>query len=319
MPWIEDPPGSGLWTLTSGLVEDSPGLYTDDPDQTWVQWRDATLGGPSLGSTSYFLRELVGWEEMPSYKTDTVAVSGGHGTYVAPLQFEDRIVTASGWCVSRAARNALMQGLQASLTPGLDTTVVESLTVNHAGRQLSADARVVRFTLEPEVGWALGRFGWVAQWLCSDPLRYGPWLSGTAVLPQPGAGLALPLALPQAMPDSIPGGLFSVLNDGSALSRAIYTMKGPITNPGVLLNSGTAYQRQVRYDRVLTEGETLVIDTSGGGSGLFNGEYRPPAEDSGLAADLVLRPGANTVQAVGVAGISDPLPSISVAFRPAYW
>lgn len=312
---LEDPPGSGLWT-TWDFSETELGLYSSPAAPTDFVYRGIHIdqSGP------FYLQGVEGWADFTAEFTDT-PVGGGHGSLLSAGRVGAKTITISGVCASAELQNALFWQLRRAAGAAMtESGVTSELVGDHAGYSLTADVQLARWqaTIE-QARWSKGVFGFDIEFRQPDPLFYGPWLSGTAVLPQPGAGLALPLSLPQAMPDSIPGGLFSVLNDGSALARAIYTMQGPITNPGVLLNSGTAYQRHVQYSRVLAEGETLVIDTSGGGSGLINGEYRPPNEDSGLAADLVLRPGANTVQALGVAGVSDPLPSISVAFRPAYW
>jgi hypothetical protein len=282
-----------------------------------VQWRNIIMAGQSA-SADYVLRDITGWEELPAYETSRTPIGGGHGTLVSPIRFDERVVTVTGWCFSRQSRDGLMATFQRSLMP-LDGAVTESLIVYHASRVLTADARVVAYQTLPEAGWAMGRFAWKAQWLCNDPLRYGAYQSASAVYSQSGAGLSLPLSLPATMPDAIVGGRFSVDNVGSASTPAIYTITGPVTSPGVLLNGGTAYQRLVQYDEVLNEGDVLTISTSGGGAGLVNGEYRPPSAQSGLTSDLVLRPGLNTVEALGSASMSDPLPSISVQFRPAYW
>lgn len=313
----EDPNNPGLY-LTGSLMELDPGLYAFNSNTSIVEWRDLIFAGQSDGA-DYVLRDISGWEELPSYTTQKVAVGGGHGSMVAPIQIDERVVTVTGWCFNRLARDFLMSEFQRSMAPGLDGMQTEPLSVFHAGRTLQADARAVAFSALPEAGWALGRFAWVAQWLCSDPLRYGAYKTVTSFLPQPGAGLALPMSLPAAFPDSSPGGQFDAVNPGTALAPAAYELSGPIINPGVLLNSGTPYQQLIQYGLTLAQGDLLVINTSGGGSGLLNGEYRPPLGGGSLTKDLMLRPGTNTVQALGTPQAGDPLPSISCTFRPAYW
>lgn len=286
--------------------------------QSSVSWRGLTFAGPSQAG-SYQLRDITGWEEWPAYSTQKVAVGSGHGNLVAPIRFDERVVTVTGWCISATARDALLVAFQSGLALGSDTTVTESLTVTHAGRTLSADARPVHLDTKPEAGWANGRFGWIAQWLCSDPLRYGPSVTQQSFLALPGTGLALPTTLPAAIPDNPVGGLFSVTNDGTADAPASFVLTGPLDQPGVLLNGGTAWQKLVQYGFSLPDGSSLVINTSDGGAGFVNGAYRSPMAGSNLTSDLVIRPGVNTVQALGVASTGSPGSSISVTFRPAYW
>ena len=315
---VEDPYNPGLY-LPGMLLEDESGLYGQDSYLTWVVWRDILLGPRSSGNL-YCLRTLEGWEELPPYQTQKVSVGGGHGTLVAPIQFDERAVIVSGWCSERSARNQLVQTFMRAAAPsGSGALQTESLQVTHAGVTLSADARVVRASATAEAGWALGRFGWVVQWLCNDPRRYGQQVSQQSFLALPGAGLALPASLPAAFAANPVGGMFSVENVGTADAPARYVLTGPLANPGVMVNAGTVNQVAVQYALSLADGESLVIDTRDGGAGFLNGGYRSPASGSGLTSDLVIRPGLNSVQALGVASAGSPGSSISVTFRPAYW
>lgn len=312
---LEDPPGSGLWT-TWDFSEVEAGLYASLSNVTSFTYRGIhiDLSGP------FYLQSVDGWASVDGSAEDAPA-PGGHGSLVTPVSVRVRTVTVSGVCVSESLRDSLFWALRRAAGAGFnENTVTSPLVGDHAGIELTADAQLIRWQATVEQGrWPKGVFGFDIEFRCPDPKLYGASFSLSSPMPQAGAGLALPLALPAAFPDASPGGGFRVLNDGTALSDAIYTLTGPVSWPGVLLNSGTSYQQKVQYQLDLAVGDSLVINTAAGGAGLLNGEYRPPFGNSGLTSDLMIRPGENTVKALGTPGVSDPPPSISVTFRPAYW
>jgi hypothetical protein len=137
-----------------------------------------------------------------------------------------------------------------------------------------------------------------------------------SVLGQPGTGLALPNHLPATIPANPVGGAFTVTNTGSAWAPAVYTIKGPMSNPGVIVNGGTDKQQLMTFPLTVPTGQVFTIDTRKG-AGFLNGAYRAPDTGSSLAKDLELAPGSNSVAALGTPGVGSP--SITVAFRPASW
>ena len=285
---------------------------------TQVQWRNLTLAPKSAGLSAYYLRDLTGWEETPPSSFDNVD-RFPIGSLLTPIRAGRRTVTISGWCASQDSRDALLAQMRSSSALMTGEVGTEPLTVTHGGLTLSADAQLTQWQATPDVGWGTGYFSWALQWTCADPLRYGGWSTTQSFLALPGTGLALPTTLPATIPANPIGGLFNVTNDGNASAPAIYTLTGPLSAPGVLLNGGTSRQVLVQYDFALSDSDSLVINTSDGGAGYLNGVYRAPIAGSGLTSDLVLRPGDNSVQALGVASVGDPGSSITVTFRPAYW
>lgn len=282
---------------------------------TSIVWRDLTMAAATAGA-DYCLRDLKGWDELPPYTSEDVPVSGRHGGLLTPIRFATRSVTVTGWSAKASTRDALVAALRRATAPGRDTMVTEPLAITHAGQVLTADAQVVAAAALPEIGWALGRFGWVVQWLCRDPFRYGPFQSVTSPLALPVTGLALPASLPNAFPAKPTGGAFTVNNTGTAPASAIYTLQGGITLPGVVVNGGTSNQRIVSYSFDLGSSDLLAIDTARGAA-FLNGAYRAPVAGSALTKELELLPGINSIAAVGAPGAGSP--TVSVTFRPAYW
>lgn len=221
----------------------------------------------------------------------------------------NRTVMATGWC--SGADDALARFMAQTAPNG-----TYELTIAHAGRTLSVDADVLRAA--PTLDWETydgGFFEWSVQWGCDGHLLYGAPVTVLSMLAQPGTGLALPTSLPASFPANPVGGSFSTVNDGTATAPAVYTLRGPMTQPGVLLNAGTTTQRMVQYNLSLGADDFLTIDTKEGA--FLNGEYRPSTGGSDIVGDLGLAPGSNTVQALGTPSAGSPY--ISVTFRPAYW
>jgi hypothetical protein len=269
-----------------------------------------TFGG---AGTPYKLISIAGWDELPAFETDTIPVRSGRGAMVAPVRFGARTVTLTGFTFDRVARDSLVAALRAGTAPLRDSLVTEPLTVSEAGLTLSADARIVRVTASKE-GWSLGRFGWVADWLCSDPLRYGQSMTVSAVIALPVTGMVYPVTYPVTYPANPPSGSVTVYNQGTASAAAVYRLVGPLIMPGVA-NVDTG--KRVEYNLTLAVGDELVIDTVQAAA-FLNGEYRTPTATSNLTSDLEIPAGRSTLQALGDVGAGGA-PLIAVTFRQSYW
>ena len=309
---IEDPLNPGLF-FPGSLLDDGSGLYAVSDDTTsLLQWRSVLLSG-SIMAGDYFVRSIEGWEELPPYSTDAIPNAGRHGSLDAPIHFGDRTVTVTGWCWDKASRNHLLRGLRVNTSPLVDTTETGWLTVTDAGLTLSAKARVVRAGAVDRAGWALGRFGWSVQWLCTDPLRYGQEQNAFSVMAPPVSGLVYPVTYPVTYPTNPIGGQVTLYNEGDASSPAVFTLQGPLDTPGVINVASSARQE---FPLSLAAGDRLVIDTALGGA-FLNGEFRSPTAASDLCVDLEVPSGSSTWQALGTPTGSGA--SLSVSFRPAYW
>jgi hypothetical protein len=223
--------------------------------------------------------------------------------------------------VSEADRNTLFRALRAAAGAGFnDWNNTSELSGEWAGEVLTADAQITRWqATQAQARWGRGVWAFDVEFMCRDPRLYGQTVSQQSFLALPGTGLALPTTLPAAIPANPVGGMFSVTNDGTADAPASYALTGPLATPGILLNAGTSSQVQVEWDLTLGDAELLTVDTRDGGAGFRSGGYVQPKQGSGLTSDLVIRPGLNSVQALGTASSGSPGSSISVTFRPAYW
>lgn len=158
-----------------------------DPDDLLIQWRGITLHG-RVGV--FTITDWSGWEDLPDARTQWDPRPNAHGMFDAPVLSAERHVLVSGWCIDNVQRNELMQELQAAM--GFQPHA-ETMTVHHAGRRLSAAARLVRFAM-PDLRWRSGYFAWTAEWVCPDPYRYGPQVMEYTTLPNAaGTGLQFDL------------------------------------------------------------------------------------------------------------------------------
>lgn len=310
---VEDPPGSGLY-IPWDLTEVEAGLYASLASATSFTYRGIHIdqSGP------FYLQGIEGWASTEG-SADDVALSG-HGSLLTPVRVSARTVTVSGVCVSESLRDSLFWALRRAAGAGFnENTVTSPLVGEHAGFDLTADAQLVRWQATvAQSRWNRGVFGFDLEFKCPDPKLYGAHVSVSSFLTSPVTGLALPTSLPTAFPAKPVGGQFTTDNTGTALAPAVFTLQGQISSPGVVLNGGTQYQKIISFDSLsdLGVGDTLIIDTARGGS-FLNGSYRAPVGGSALTIDMELRPGVNTVSAVGSPGSGSP--SVSVVFRPAYW
>lgn len=140
-----------------------------------VHWNGLVFDG--RGDSGYKVTGLTGWDERPDVRHETQERPGAHGDFDARVWARGRTILVQGSCGSSSQRDALLAALDARMGFAAD---LADLTITHAGRTLSTQARLVRFAANPEPGmWHpvpdpdVGGFRWQAQWRCPDPFRYG--------------------------------------------------------------------------------------------------------------------------------------------------
>lgn len=263
----------------------------------------------------FWLTSVSGWDDPPDGSPTDRPVAGWHGSLPGRMTRKARTVTIEGNCASPTDRDALFLRLADAAAAGFgDGDTLTPLVGSVAGRTLTAAAQLQRLAPKVEqAAFEAGVFGWAIQWRCPDPLRYGPARTLSAPINTATTGLTWPITFPITYPSNPIGGSLVLNNEGNARTPVIITLTGPLDTPGVIC---VETSRRVEFPLVLAVGDTLTIDT-GAGVAYLNGEYRAPSAISALVSDLSLRPGQQTLQALGTPSTDNP--GISATFQPAYW
>jgi hypothetical protein len=286
-----------------------------DLSKTTVTWRGLTIGA----GTRYRMRTLEGWEELPPSRYDKQPRVTAHGAHPSPVYADERIVGVEGYCWTGDDRDALLAALRAYFTYEDDA---ETLTVDVAGRALTAGAQII--TAAPKLlrgEWGVGRFGWLLQWRCPDPMRYGPPQSLSTQLPLPGGGLAYPLAYPLDYGAASISGRITLVNPGTADAPILFTVTGPHDVGFEISAAG----KRLTYTAPVPAGQTITLDTATGevlaeGTASRRGNLavadwmQIPRADPATGT-----PGALTVQYTSLGGVRDPAAVLAATVSEAHW
>lgn len=279
---------------------------------TSVLWRDLTF--TTGADATYRILEIEGWEGRPPTRYDKQLRARAHGAHPSAVWADERLPTITGRCWSQEDRDALFADLDRrfSLDGG-----EEPLTVSVAGRTLTAGAQLLRF--DPALvrdEWGIGRFGWVAQWRCPDPLRYGlPQAWQSTGLPTSGGGLTYPLTYPLSYGAAGVTGQVALTNDGTAPAPFVMEVRGPLPL-GFEVSAGG---RRLRYETEVPAGETLTIDTA---TGSVLAQGTADRRTNLTVADWMQVPARSslTLQFTSLGGTYSALASLAVpGFRSASW
>lgn len=220
----------------------------------------ASLGTVDLGAvdadgTAWFLQTLEGWDS-PDVRAEFTDREADHGAWASPVYLGSRPVTLAGTIVapSRALLESAMDRLRAAaaLTDTVLTvweTVPKQATVRRSGKLLTQYVTDTTATYSVMV-------------TAADPRRYSTTAqSGTTGLPATTGGLAFPAAFPLTFSATSVSGQINAVNSGSADTRPVLTITGPVVAPVIaaLYPDGTV--RQLIYALDLVTGDVLTIDT----------------------------------------------------------
>ena len=288
--------------------------------ETLVEWDGLTLYG-TRGPGRRTFRTLEGWEGTPDTHADDENRLQEHGTHDSPEFAGARFVTVSGAAFSPTERDAILVELGRTLVLGGPRSVLKDLRITHAGRVLTAGARLRRFAPVADM-WGAGAFSWVAQWKCPDPLRYADPVAQSTGFASPGGGLRFPLftdgLAPVARLDfGLPGtsGRVTLTNTGSAEARPQLTVLGPVADEGfdvVCVETG----ERLTYATGVSAGASVVLD-SATGRVLLNGD----GDRSGYlvrAEWFAIPPGASRTIALIPRGVASAA-TMTVTIRPPWW
>lgn len=279
-------------------------------------WRDLAFGA----GTDYRIRTLEGWEELPPSRYDKKPRTQGHGAHPSKVWGDERIVTVEGWCWSAAERDAQLLAFQRRMTfDGGE----ELLTVTVAGRTLTAWAQLI--TARPMLlrgDWGLGRFGWLVQWRCPDPRRYGAPLTLSTGLPTSGGGLVFPLFATGFLEFGALGntGQIVLSNAGTAPASILFQVTGGLPQGYEISAAGQrlTYPVEVPAGQVIdlntADGSVLVEGTASRRGSLTVADWMqvPAAAPDGT-------PGSLTAQFTSLGGAYDPAARLDATVVDTYW
>jgi hypothetical protein len=277
---------------------------------TSVTWQGLTLATGK--AAPYKILSLEGWEERPAARFDKVNRTNGHGSHPSAIWSDERTVTVEGFCFDPEQRDAMLAGIQdvAAFDDGCDP-----ITVTAAGRTLTANAQLVDARPVLERGkWGIGWFGWLLQWRCPDPLRYGPTQSASTGLPTASGGLTYPLTYPLSYGTVGATGQITMTNPGTADAPVRFTVTGTLA-AGFEISAGT---RRITYPDPVPAGQTIVIDT-GAGSVLVEGTTSRRGRLTSADWLQVSRKGTLTVQFTSLSGLYTADASLTAAWAETRW
>jgi hypothetical protein len=279
-------------------------------EPTSLLWRGLTIGAGSR----YRIRTLDGWEARPPGRYKKVERTGGHGTHRSRVLSDERIVTVEGWCWASADRDQLLADLQAvaGYTDGDDT---DPLTVTAAGRTLTAGGQLLEarpMLLRGE--WGVGRFGWLLQWRCPDPRRYGSERSLSTALPDAGGGLVYPLTYNLDYGAAGEDGSITLDNLGSADAPILLAVRGGHDVGFEVSAAG----RRLTYGALVPAGQVVEID-SARGTVLVEGTASRRANL--VRADWLHVPARSSlaVQFTSLGGNRDPGALLTATWAETHW
>ena len=162
--------------------------------------------------------------------------------------------------------------------------------------------------------WGIGRFGFLLQWRCPDPLRYGTPRTITTALPSPGGGLAYPLTYPLDYGAAGITGRLELTNAGSAPAPILFAVTGGLEQGYEISAAG----QRLTYPVPVPAGQVIELDTAAG-SVLVEGTASRRGNLSAADWMQVPRLGGLTVQFTSLGGARDPNAQLAATVQDTYW
>lgn len=272
----------------------------------------------SLQVGSPEVREVVRYRALSDGVIDDTRFTGMRAITLA-IRFRDKLLV--GDCGGSGAQS--MQSLIDLLTPYMSPRRRPTLTWQLPGSDelRSAVVRGVNWS------WAVNgpkAQGIAPQWVVpsGEVLAGGPDARRCeSIRPSVAveAGRTYDLVFDRSYPPSDPVGGRTVNNPGTAPTHYVLTFYGPVTQPSFVIN-GVAFETNRLGGVVLTDGQTLVVDTRNR-TVLFNNlptnsRYQYTNYDEWGWDELMLQPGINDVRFDGT-GITVQT-SAELCYTPTY-
>lgn len=233
--------------MTYTIGEDLGGLRVD--------LGDVPLGGVDTGGVAWPLTEFEGWDAAET-EGEIQRRQGDHGAWAAPVYLRERPMTLTGSIIApdRAALDDAMDRARAAAALTDTTLTVYESTPKQA---------VVRRSGKPILRYITDRIASYSLMVtAADGRRYGTVLNTAPTgLPISTGGMTIPFTLPVTLSASVTAGQIQAINLGSADTRPVLRITGPVVAPMIsgLLADGQAFQ--LIYSQTLQAGEVLTIDT----------------------------------------------------------
>lgn len=252
------------------------------------------MGGVQVGPGSRYVVEMVDGLGLPDVRATSVPKAQQHGSFASDAEFYDerlvagriRIVCPEPGGVDTAGE--LLDALKAAWGGGTVLRVfapgwsgVRRLTGRH--RRLPADTSLQK------VGLIVVDF----QFSATDPHLYADDLSSEVIgLPSGSGGVLFPATFPLVFGASSVGGLISATNEGTAPSKPVATIAGPVTNPRI---ENVTTGQTLKLEMTLGAGEFVEVDFDAQ-SILLAGTASRRSAMSADSAWWALAPGANEIR-----------------------
>lgn len=197
---------------------------------------------------------LQGWDS-PDVRTQYTPRQSDHGAWAGPSYLDARVITLAGTITAPDLPTLDTAMDQLSAAASLNDTVL--IVTETIPRQCTV-RRSGRLLMQPVTD-CVATYSVLLT--AADPRRYSTVLqSQSAGLPSVSGGLALPLTMPLTVTATTTSGAFTLTNAGTANTRPVLTIAGPVTNPQILAQLPDGSVGQLTYSGSLASGDTLVID-----------------------------------------------------------
>ena len=261
----------------------------------------------------------TGWRGSPGARFDRTNRARRDGE-VDPRQswLGGRVVVLEG-TVTAPTHAQLATGMERFAAVLADGTLKPLLVSEDGVSRLAyvrrSDSADIEYTSALTAHWAL-------TMVAPDPLKYatdefgGGLIMATTGLPAAAVGLVVPAAVPWVISQGGTEGVFVVDNTGSAPTRPVFTIEGPVVDPRI---EHATTGRVLAFDIELGADDTLVV-TPDDGTVILNGASNRRgylAAGSSPVSSVLFPAGINEVSYRALSSTGGSI--LTATFRPAYW
>lgn len=268
----------------------------------------------SDGSTGLVYRKLQGWYSSPPMRADAENRPNADGSFGVIRAFRSaRVLTLDGSLYSNSSSAAIelwsqFAGIQSTGAPIL-------LTVSDAFGTLSCEVSLEGVLQIDDVSPDVANVQ--AQFVAYDPVKYSEPVISVASVPSAGGGLQYNLHSAGVLEYGAAGelGRVSVVNSGTAKTYPFVTVTGGLSGGFTISRLDTG--ERVQYERVVTDGSTVVMDFRTG-SVLVDGVSDASASLT-IADFFGVEPGTTVDVQFTPIGTVSGAPTMTVSLSSGWW